>query len=178
MNFSSKLDNGSTDKNMLSNVIKSLEKVPANINKIVFDIHNSMSELEVIQSFNQQTLDLFSLVTFITNKMNRSKEYNFSAYKQLFDTAIKINVKFPIDQFALSILVFSADIYSENEEIFLNMDLPDKKLNIGNEFSMIRSEEFKTLWKKLGETDKKSIKDQIILLTIYAHAYFYKAIIK
>lgn len=159
-------------------VIQSLDKVHPDTKKMIFNLSNQMTEMEIIQSFNQQSLYLFTLVSSLAKKMKKEKEYQLTAYKSLFDNAIKINVKMPIDKFTLMILEFAAEIYTEDEDCFLNMTIPDKKCSVGNEYSFIRSEKFKDLWKILDKSDKKTIADNVILLTTYAHAYLYKTIFK
>lgn len=162
----------------LNKVINSLEKVPSATKELVLEkMALSMSELEIIQSFNQQAHDLFSLLISITKKLNKEKEYNVSGYKLLFDNTLKFNAKLPIDKFTLLILEFAAEIYAEDENCFLDMAIPDTKVGVNNEFSLIRSEMFKKLWKILENNDKNSLKENIIPLTMYAHAYLYKTLL-
>lgn len=168
-----------TDQNKrLDNVINALDKVGIETKQMIFNMSNNMSEIEIIRSFNQSALDLFNLLMEITTRMKKENEYKVGGYKVLFDNAIKYNIKMPIDQFTLVILEFAADIYAENEDCFLNMTIPDTKLEVGNEFNLIRSEMFKTLWKNLNKNDKNDVKEKIILLTTYAHIYLYKTLLK
>lgn len=162
----------------LDNVVKSLDKVNPETKDLIFNMSKGMTEMEIIHSFNQQASYLFNLVIAITKRLKKEDECNFVAYKSLFERAIKINAKLPIDKFTLIILEFAAEIYSEDENCFLNMSIPDKKCTVGNEFSLIRSENFKKIWKILGQTDRKMIADNVILLTTYAHTYLYKTILK
>lgn len=85
-------------------------------------------------------------------------------------------MKLPLDKFTLIILEFANEIYSEEENCFMDMTIPDAKLEVGNEFGLIRSEIFKSLWKILDKNHKQIIKEKIILLTTYAHTYFYKTV--
>ena len=55
-----------------------------------------MSEVEIIQLFNQKAFDMFSILIDLTTRMGKEREYKFSGYKQLFDNAVKINIKFAI----------------------------------------------------------------------------------
>ena len=166
------------EKIQLDNVVKSLDRVPIDTRQMIFSMSKGMSELEIIQSFNQQALDMFILVISITKRTGKEKEYQFTGYKALFDNAVKINNKLPLDKFTLIILEFAAEIYAEEENCFLDMSIPDKEVNVGNEFGLIRSESFKILWKTLGRTDKEALKENIILLTTYAHAFLYKTLLK
>lgn len=158
-------------------VVKALEKVNNETNKMILQMCNGMNESEVIQSFNQQALDLFSKLLTITKRTGKESEYKVGGYKALFDNAIKINARLPLDKFTLVILEFAPDIYQENEDCFLNMSIPDANVKLGNEFSIIRSEMFKSLWKDLSKSDKAAVGEIIILMTTYAHIYFYKTLL-
>ncbi|AYV85283.1 MAG: hypothetical protein Satyrvirus9_9 [Satyrvirus sp.] len=162
----------------LYNVIKSLDKIDLKVKQMIFDMSHGMTEMEIIKSFNEQASYLFNLISTMTKRMGNEDEYKVSGYKTLFDNATKINAKLPVDKFTLVILEYAAEIYAEDENCFLNMTIPDKKCKVGNEFDLIRSENFKKLWKILGKDDKRMITDNVILLTTYAHAYLYKTILK
>ena len=166
------------EENQLKNVIKSLERVPQETKQMIFDMATGMSDLEIMQSFNQQAFDTFTLLIAITIRMGKEKECKVTGYKVLFDNAVKINKKLPLDKFTLIILEYAAEIYAEEEDCFLNMEVPDTNINVGNEFGIFRSEMFKKLWKIMNSKDKKDMKDNIILLTTFAHTYLYKTILK
>jgi len=162
----------------LNKILESLNRVNDDTKKLIFDIATSMSEIELIQIFNHQTSDFFNAVHGMIRKMGKEREYTVGAYKALFDSAVKINAKKPIDKYALVILEYAAEIYQEDADCFLNMTVPDTTVvSVGNEFNLIRSEMFKTLWKQLNINDRDVIKEKMILLTTYAHAYFYKIIL-
>jgi hypothetical protein len=57
------------------------------------------------------------------------------------------------------------------------MSIPDTKVNLNNEFGLIRSEMFKNLWLISNQKDRNDVKEIIILLTTFAHAYLYKTIL-
>lgn len=158
----------------LNNVIRSLDRVKLETKQMIFDIGESMSELEIIQSFNQRAFDLFNILTDLTKKLNKENDYKVVSYKTLFENAIKINVKLPLDKFTLIILEYAPEIYAENEDCFMTMSVPDTTVHVGNEFSIIRSEMFKKIWTELNQNDKNIVKDNIILLTTFAHAHLYK----
>lgn len=160
-----------------ADIINALDRVNPDTKQMIWNISRSISELEIIHAFNQITLDFCSIIIAITKKRGEDHKYKIAGYKVLFDNAIKMNVKMPIDQFTMVILRFAPEIYSENEDCFLNMSIPDKKLEVGNDFSFIRSEMFKSLWKVLDVADKSSVKEKLILLTTYAHAYLYKTVL-
>lgn len=167
-----------SDTERLNKVVKSLDKIPQETKQMIFNMACGMNELEIIQLFNQQSLDLFSLVTEMVKKLKKDNEFKVSGYRAIFDNAIKINNRLPIDKFTLIILEFAAEIYAEKEDLFLNMKIPDKNVSAGNEFAIIRSEMFKSIWKLLENNDKNKIKETVILLTTYAHVYLYKTILK
>lgn len=166
------------EQKRIDKVVASLERVKQQTKQMVFNMSQSLTEFEIIQSFNQQTFDLFNTLYNISKKMNMEKECKIAGYKVLFENALKINVKMPIDKYTLTILEFAAEIYNEDEDCFLKMTIPDANVTVGNEFSIIRSDMFKRMWKDLDSNDKNSIKETIIPLTTYAHAYLYKVLIK
>ena len=139
---------------------------------------NNLSDREIINLFNQSAMDFFNLAINITEKMKRAKEFGFVAYKSIFESTLKVNANLPVDKFTVIILEYAADIYDSNEKYFLEMHIPNKELNTGNAFSIIESEEFKKLWLVLNSQDKEIVKEHIISLTSYAHAYFYNLILK
>jgi len=165
------------EQERLNKVIESLDRVPQATKQMVFEMAQSMTDLQIIRSFNQQALDMFNLLDAITKRMNKEKECNIGGYKALFDNAIKINAKLPLDKFTLLILEFAAEIYAEDENCFLDMTIPDAKVTVGNEFGLIRSEMFKKLWVQLNNNDKNSLKESIIPLTTFANAHLYKTIL-
>ena len=177
LNIMSTLNKNLTNQDRLNNVVASLERVPMEIKQSIFDMASNMSEAEIIQNFNQNASDSFNKMIEITTRLQKEKEYNMKGYKVLFDRALKINAKLPVDQFTLIILEYAAEIYAEEEDCFLNMTIPDVKLNVNNQFGFIRSEMFKKLWRVLGNQDKEDLKERIILLTSYAHAYLYKTLL-
>lgn len=159
----------------LKKVFESLEKVSSEINEEVKEMALAMSKNEIVTLFNQHANDLFTALLRITMSKNVENEYNVNGQKNLFEKSLKINKQLPLDKFTFIILEFAADIYDGNEEKFLAMDIPDKKVNVNNEFGMIRSEKFKELWKTLASADKIILRDITTSLTTYAHAFFFKS---
>lgn len=167
-----------SDAERLQKVVNNLQKIPIETRQMVFNMSCGMSEQEIIQSFNQQSYDLFNVVALVVKKLGKENEFKVSGYRAIFDNAIKINNRLPIDKFTLMILEYAAEIYAEEENIILNMKIPDKDVSAGNEFGIIRSEMFKSIWRLLSEDDKTKIKEILIPLTTYAHAYLYKTVLK
>ena len=161
----------------LEKVQQALERVNDGTKEMVLEMAKGMTDLEVIRSFNQEVYDFFAILINVTKRMGVDKEYKIEVHNTFFEKAIKTNVLLPIEQFTLIILEFAPEIYTENEECFLRMSIPDAKLESGNEFNIIRSEHFKKLWLTLSSDDKSNIKDKIILLTTYAHTYFYQTLL-
>lgn len=170
-----------TDKMTL--IASSLERVDPDLNKSLYDMASTMSESEIIVLFNQTALDFFTFAINGTKRLNREREFGFAGYLSLYQSAIKANIGVPIDKFTILILEFAPDIYSVNEKFFLDMEIPDIKIdtstdqskkNTDNEFNMIQSKEFKKLWLVLSQSDKDQVKEKIQSLTTYAHAYFFK----
>ncbi|AVL93750.1 hypothetical protein mvi_390 [Megavirus vitis] len=166
------------DTERLEKVVYSLQKVNPAINKDILSMAQAMSDVQIIKLFNQDATDLFAEMSRIIKLLQKENECKVDSYKFLFETAIKINAKLPIDKFTLIILEYAAEIYGGDENVFLDMPIPDAKINVGNEFGLIRSEMFKSLWRILDRENKDIIKDKITSLTTYAHAYLYKSINK
>lgn len=167
-----------TDAERLANVIESLDRVPDYMKQMIFDMSMGMTEQEIIKSFNQKAVDLFDMVASIIEKLKISHTYKVVGYRNMFNLAVKTNFKLPVDRFTLMLLEFAAEIYKGDENCFLDMPIPDKKFAVENEFGMIRSEQFKSLWRSLGTEDKNIVKQEIIALTTFAHCYLYKSAIK
>ena len=164
-------------ENKMEKIAEALATVDSRINQAMYETAQNMQHYEITNLFNQAALDFFNLAISITHKKKLNNEYNFSGYMKLFETALKINVDLPIDRFTMIILEFAPDIYNENEKIFLDMEIPDGKINVGNEFDIIRSKEFQKLWKILNQTEKEDVKEKIVSLTTYAHIFFYRLLI-
>lgn len=163
----------------LQKVIVALEKVSPEIKSMIYSMAKSTSEMEIIHSFNQNSRNFFSTCATITKKMGKENEVKMEGYKNLFDNAIKMNNKMPIDHFTLIVLEFAEEIYSEKEDFFLKRKVVNEvKVEVGNEFSMVKSDKFKELWQILNQEDKKIIKEKMILLTTFAHVYFYQTVMK
>ena len=161
----------------VNKLIMALTRVNPETNEMIMNIANSTTKSEIISLFNQSALDFFSTVLEITKKLGKEKEFGIGVYMNLFESTLKINVNLPIDQFAASILEFAPDIYAENEDCFLNMQIPDAKVKTGNEFNIIRSEKFKALWISGSPENKNIVKEKIISLTTFCHAYFFQLIV-
>jgi hypothetical protein len=165
-------------KQKLDKVIHSIERVPDETKAMIFQMANSMNEMEIIRMFNQETLDMFACVIKIVKDLKKEAEYKIPGYKVFFDNAIKINAKMPIDKFTLTILEYAAEIYAQDEDCFLNMSIPDSKLNVGNEFGLLRSELFKKLWIDMNKRQRDEVTNHVLLLTTYAHTHLYKTLLK
>lgn len=164
------------NKERLNKVVESLGRVPNDTKQMIYQLSMELSEMEIIQFFNQQGRDLFRILHEITHKHKDSKKFNISGYKMFFDQALKINAKLPIDKFTLIVLEYAPEIYAEEEDCFMAMTIPDTKVNVGNEFGLIRTQMFKDLWVTLDKSKKDELSEVVILLTTYAHAYLYKTL--
>lgn len=166
------------DAVQLELVVNALNRVNDVTKQMVMNMSKTMRDLDIIRSFNQLALDLFTIVGTLVNKYGKGKDIQINGYRRLFDNAIKINVKMPIDQFTLIILEFAPEIYEEKEDCFLNMAIPDTTVQVSNEFAIIRSEMFKDLWKSCSKSDREQLKSTIIPLTTFAHAFFYQSVLQ
>jgi hypothetical protein len=162
----------------MEKISSALEKVSDEINQMAWNLAKEIPNSDIIQTFNQETCDLFEILIGTINTLGVSRECNINGHKIIFENALKINIGLPIEQFTFIVLQFAPEIYDEKETFFLEMKIPNQKVQNGNEFSLINSEAFKKLWLLLNHDSKQEIKDKIILMTTYAHAYFYKVIIK
>ncbi|BCS83074.1 hypothetical protein QLL95_gp1049 [Cotonvirus japonicus] len=161
----------------LESVATALDRVNQETKESIFQFAKSTNELDLIVMFNNKAVDLFNILATLSKKAGMDKKYNISYYRSLFDRAIKANCKLPVDKFTLLILEYAPEIYEQNEDCFLDMKMPDKKVSLGNEFSIIRTEEFKELWKTLNHETKQNVGEEVLQLTTYAHAYFYKSLL-
>jgi len=162
----------------MEKIMSALENVSDDINQMTWHLAKEISNSDIIQTFNQETCDLFEILINFINAMGISRECNILGHKIIFENALKINIGLPIEQFTFIVLQFAPEIYDEKEKFFLEMNIPNQKVQNGNEFSLINSAAFKKLWLLLNEDSKQELKDKIILMTTYAHAYFYKVIMK
>ncbi|MEM3062416.1 MAG: hypothetical protein QW303_02570 [Nitrososphaerota archaeon] len=170
---------GAKDRRLrLEKVVAALEKVGRETKEMIFRMAQNMRDSEIIYLFNQTTFDLFNILQLVTKRINTEDIYGISGYKSLFENAIKINAHAPIDQFTLFILEYAADIYSQNEDLFLNMAIPDVNVTVGNYFGIIRVDFFRKLWEKMTNDEREMFKDKIILLTTFAHTYLYQSILR
>lgn len=160
----------------LKTIVNALSQVKPQTTQIIMSLESSMSDMELAQSFNQKALDMFDLVIGITKRLGIESEYKISGYRMLFEQAVKSNVRLPLNNFYKTVLPFAPQIYTENVDYFLNMEISDVEASAENNHVLIRSEPFKRLWKntKITELERSNIKDNIILLTTYSHAYFIK----
>jgi hypothetical protein len=155
-------------------VIESLKNVDKDINDSAITMAKTINETELVDLFNHHTNDFFNTLHTITNVLNVNKECNLHGYHSMFSSTIRVNKKLPIDHFSASILEFANDIYNENEEFFIGMNVPNKQINSGGEFNIIKTDALKNIWKKTNSGQKDIIKEKIISITLYAHAYVYK----
>lgn len=161
---------------VMERIMTALKRVDVDVNQGILTMINLLTEREIINLFNQSANDFFTTAIDITIQMKIENKFNFSGYKNIFESTLKVNATLPIDKFTIIILEYAPDIYDANEQYFLNMDIPDGEIKTENAFSIIRSSEFKEVWKILSLANKAIIKEKITSLTTYAHAYFYKII--
>lgn len=167
----------------LNNNKQKLEKILATLSKIseknimmISNIASSSDLIEIVKTFNQLSSEFFNLLIIFGKQLDVEKTFGFKAYSMLFETALKINTNLPIDRFCMIILEFADMIYEENEDFFIDLKIKDYDFEAGNSYNIIRSDKFKQLWKMLNKEDQRKCKDLTLLLTTYAHAYFFKTI--
>lgn len=161
-------------KKILISVGESLSKVTPETKNMVQSFATNMKKHETIQLFNNHARDLFNIMLELETKLNIT--CNIKGYLYLFDKAIKINAKLPIDKFTLTILEYAVQIYSGDDKCIINMEIPDGKINVDNEFGLIRTKMFKDIWIQLDQSYKDTLMDTIIHLTTFAHVYFIQTI--
>lgn len=166
----------SNNNEKILKVAESLKKVTPEMNNIIISMSKQIPQSEIIRQFNQLSLDLFDILNDIAIKFDKESDFKIGCYRVILANALKSNIKLPVDKFTLVILEFAPEIYMQNEDCFLSMNIPDKEISAGNAFAMIRSTEFKNMWKILDSLDKENIKKKITTLTMYAHAYLYNII--
>lgn len=159
---------------VLTKIANVLKTINPETRSMVYDYSTKYSEDFIIREFNQATKDLFNLMRSIAIKIKKLPESGIDNHIFLFETALKLNVKTPIDNFTLIILEFAPQIYQEDEQFFIDLSIPDKEVNLKNEFGIIRSQIFKDLWVILEKKDKQILSQKIQLVTMNAHAFLYK----
>lgn len=164
------------EQKQLQKVINALEKVNNEIQQMIMQMANIMNDMEIIQSFNQESLDLFSMITEITKEIGKESEVKFGGYKLLLENAMKLNIRLPVDNFTLVVLEYAPYIYNQDEEFFLRKSYNNAKVEVGNEFAFIKSDSFKEMWKNLSPDSKEDIKKKFLNVTIFAHVYFIKTV--
>lgn len=157
------------------NVIKALSTVKDSTKTMIRNIAKGYSEVEIVTKFNQSGKDFFVLLNRLTVESGR-EDLGVKGYEKLFNHAISIRKDWPIDKFTLMILQFAPQIYNEDEQFFLSVEIPDQSVRINNEFGIIKTEAFKELWLTTSASNKEALKKACLLLVTFAHAYFVKMI--
>ncbi len=80
------------DEKRLKKVVANLDKVNIETKQMIYNLSKQLSEIEIINTFNQQSLDFFNLCVTISHRMGKENEVKMGAYKNLYDLAIKANV--------------------------------------------------------------------------------------
>lgn len=156
-------------------------KISSKMNKLIMGLAKEMPGTEVIRSFNQASLDFFNIMIKITTKVDKLDDFKMDSYLSLMERAIKVNHKIGVEKFTLAVLEYADGIYAENEDYFMDLEIKDTEVTeVGsaNEFSVIRTANFKRLWKILEKKDRKKIREAIIQCTTFAHVYFFQEILK
>lgn len=163
----------------LQKVVNALEQVNMETQQTILQMARGMSDMEIIQLFNQESLDLFTVITDTVKSLGKENEIKFGGYKLLLENAMKLNVKLPVDNFTLVVLEFAPFIYMDDEDFFMRKTYGNgsAKLEVGNEFAFITSEPYKEMWKLLDKNIKQKIKNKFLSVTIYAHVYFFKTVL-
>ena len=169
------IENEDKQKHLLA-VVEALNTVHPDTIKMVKNIARGLSDIEIVHQFNQAAQDFFKLLTRLTRETGQTDDYGVAGYMKLFNHAIGIRKDWPIDKFTLLILEFAPQVYEEDEAFFLNCKIPETQVKVTNEFGIIKTEMFKQLWIKTTDQNRTALKDVILLLVTYAHAYFIKAV--
>ncbi len=162
----------------LERVLAALERVPEEIQQDVLSLANSMTCEETVQKFNNQAKDNFVILEKIATMCNKYKECNIEGNKKLFDHAVKQKADLAVNKFTLVILEYAPEIYAADHECFLKMSIPESELKVADGFSLVKTTMFKEMWVQLPNDFQCEIIDNMILLTMYAHAYLYKTLLK
>jgi hypothetical protein len=164
--------------NDLERVLAALERIPKETLDDVLSMADSMTCEETVQKFNNQAKDTFVLLERIATMCNKYEECNIVGNKKLFDHAVKQNADLAVNKFTLVILEYAPEIYAADHECFLKMSIPESELKVADGFSLVKTTMFKEMWVQLSNDFQSEIIDNMILLTMYAHAYLYKTLLK
>lgn len=168
------MDPNKTDAERLREVAVALSQVEPDILQMMYDSSREMKKVDVIVNFNQKSRDLFALLNEVSRKTGR--DHGLAGYVAMFESALRINRNLPLEKFTLVILKYAPDIYSEREDRFLSMAVPDAEVSVGNAYGVIRSEAFRDIWLSSSKEHQKRIKSCVIDMTSNAHIYFYQTI--
>lgn len=167
------MDPNKTDAQRLEEVAAALQRVPQETCQALYDHSRQMTTTDIIRTFNQKSRDLFALLIEIALK-NKIPQ-TIKSYQMMFENAISVNSKLPIEKFTLVILKYAPEIYTEEEDHFLKMTVPDAQVSVGNAYGIIRSESFRNIWLSADADYQARIKECVVLLTTYAQMYLYKS---
>lgn len=158
----------------MNKIINSINKIDERTLQDINDLSDSMTEMEIVKSFNQCAVELYDILLKLANKHRMTKILDIDSYQILFNTSVKINYRLPIQKYVENILQFAYEIYNDKEEEILGMESSDEQINVGDQSGIIQIDIIKKLWKLLNDDDREVLKRSIIGLTTYSHAFFYK----
>ncbi|CAI2358539.1 Hypothetical protein MVR_LOCUS245 [uncultured virus] len=150
-------------------IIRSIESIPDIVKQFIRSkvATYQPNMYDLFDEFNNHVTGLFQLLDQLVIKYNMTSHFKMLAnYKQLIKHAINCKRSLVIDKYTLVTLEYAADILDGREDVFLNMTFNDTQGKLdGNEFSIIKCDNFKVLWKQLTEDERTQIHTRMISMT-------------
>lgn len=112
----------------------------------------------LIESFNANSNQL---IKFMSNFVS---SFTFKMYKTEFDRLIRINSEVIIETFAINVLKYEEHIMNDNDDFFLGYNDFDSN-------DAMKVFEFKSIWNKLNDQNKDTIRAYMKLLCQIASVY-------
>ena len=116
------------DRAQLQVVVQALERVPRATRQQIYQLSQSAQRADLVTAFNQNARDMFTLLEQISRQCGRYETTKLGSNRMLFDTAIGSHPEIALNKFTLLVLEFAPEIYSRDEEAFLQMTIPTTEI--------------------------------------------------
>lgn len=133
-------------------------------------ISTTYKNADLVSSFNQLAYDILDILKRFVLARNDPSTERFVGYingkKNKIEASLKVNAFIPINAFTEKALRYLIEIYSEDEDRFMNMEVYD------SDDSSVDHSDYKKLWLTLSNDEKQQLVSKIKLATFFSHAFF------